>query len=1131
MKWPRLQSLQVRITLLVLLALTPAIILHVVSAMEKRAMTLTTAANNLRIVTELAASNIGKLLQSSREALSGLVLLPEIRSMQPEAAQALLAKATSVFPNFSSITLLDLRGNVVASTLPDTSAANYADRPWVRAATGGSPLGIGAFARGRRSGLPGVALASPVRGDSGDVIGVCTVAVRLSELVSVMANARLPRQSQADLFDDTGLVLANWPENPQEVGQSFPDAIQILADQESAPHATVTGPGPDGSPYFFSVAAVRFGGSSPLHLRVGEPKALAEGPMAASLFQDMVIFAITLALALFAACLFGRTFLLLPAGKLARMAKAMAVGDLDRRCDMGGGHGELSELGAALDAMADTLRERIRFTQEIIDAIPTPLFYKDLDGRFVGVNKTYETDIRPLAAVKGKTSSEIDAPEMVARCEATDREILATPSRSVQFETTLRLKDGLAHEFLIFKSAYYSAAGAPAGIVGVCLDITTRNQSEKALAASEMRYKSLLTSMRDGFVVIDRKDRIVETNPAFREMLGYTDTELAGMTYRDITPPEWHEKEEAILRDAVDAHGFSPIFEKEYRRKDGTLLSVAIRVHLYPGTPEDERRYFAVARDVTATKAIEADLRLAKEEAERANRAKSDFLAKMSHDIRTPLNAVIGMTDLTLGSELSPTQRDALETARESAGILLDLINDVLDISKIEARKLELANEPFDLRRTLAATVRAMRPQAARKGLALRLSVAPDVPRFVRGDQIRLRQILVNLIGNAVKFTETGGVSVSLERVATATMGNSALLSCAVADTGVGILPERLGRIFDMFTQADATVSRRYGGTGLGLAICRELARLMGGNIAAESAPGRGSTFRFAIPLPETPPEERGADHPVAAGFILPADRPLRILLAEDNPVNIKVAAAYLGRRGHTFVVAQNGQEALDLLACHPFDVILMDLEMPECDGFEATRRLRAGEAGPLNRSRPVIAMTAHALSGVRQRCLEAGMTDYLAKPLDFQALGVLLGGITDAEEPKPATAARDDARAPDLDTAAALQRLGGDTELLRELESDFLRQYPRKLRHITLCRNSENWDEAALAAHSLKNIVGAIGAEAARRLAGDLEESLRHSDSDAADRLFGAIKDSLRHVEEALGNRGTAQPSGATGS
>ena len=1126
MKWPQLKSLQVRITLLVLLALTPAIILHVVSAMEKRAMALTTAAGNLRIVTELAALNIGKLLQSSGEALSGLVLLPEIRSMQPEAAHALLAKAKGIFPDFSSITLLDLRGNVVASTLPDTSATNYADRPWVRAATAGSPLGIGAFAQGRRSGLPGIALASPVRGDSGDVVGVCTVAVRLSEVISVIANAHMPRQSLATLFDDTGLVLANWPENTQEIGQPLPDAIQILAGQESAPQATVTGPGPDGSPYFFSVADVRFGDSPPLHLRVGEPKALAEGPMAASLFQDMVIFALALALALFAAHLFGRTFLLLPAGKLARMAKAMAVGDLDRRCDMGGGHGELSELGAALDAMADTLRERIRFTQEIIDAIPTPLFYKDLDGRIVGVNKTYETDLRPLAAVKGKTSCEIDAPEMAARCEATDKDVLDSPSRTVQFESTLRLKDGLAHDFLIFKSVYYSASGAPAGIVGVCLDITTRNQSEKALAASEMRYRSLLTSMRDGFVVIDSKDHIVETNPAFREMLGYTKAELAGITYKDITPAKWHAQEAAILRDAVDAHGFSPIFEKEYRRKDGSLLSVAIRVHRYPGAPEDERRYFAVARDVTATKAIEADLRLAKEEAERANRAKSDFLAKMSHDIRTPLNAVIGMTDLTLGSELSPSQRDALETARESAGILLDLINDILDISKIEARKLELANEPFDLRRTLAATVRAMRPQAARKGLALRLSVAPDVPRFVRGDQIRLRQILVNLIGNAVKFTESGGVSVSLARVAAA-QENSTLLSCVVADTGVGIPPERLGRIFDMFTQADATVSRRYGGTGLGLAICRELTRLMGGNITAESAPGRGSAFRFALPLPEAQPEEHGAELPAATGFILPADRPLRILLAEDNPVNVKVAAAYLSRRGHTFVVAQNGKEALDLLACHPFDVILMDLEMPECDGFEATRRLRAGEAGPMNRSRPVIAMTAHALSGVRQRCLEAGMTDYLAKPLDFQALGVLLGGITDAAEPKPAPATQDDAKAPDLDTAAALQRLGGDTELLQELESDFLRQYPRKLRHITLCRNRENWDEAALAAHSLKNIVGAIGAEAARRLAGDLEESLRHSDSDAADRLFGAIKDSLHRAAETLGNRATAQSPG----
>jgi CheY-like chemotaxis protein len=260
-----------------------------------------------------------------------------------------------------------------------------------------------------------------------------------------------------------------------------------------------------------------------------------------------------------------------------------------------------------------------------------------------------------------------------------------------------------------------------------------------------------------------------------------------------------------------------------------------------------------------------------------------------------------------------------------------------------------------------------------------------------------------------------------------------------------------------------------------------------------------------------------------------PGHRALRILLAEDNPVNVKVAAAYLGRRGHAFTVAQNGLEALDALASRPFDVVLMDLEMPGCDGLEATRRLRSGQAGPVNRSCPVIAMTAHALSGVRQKCLDAGMTDYLSKPLDFQALDTLLGGIADVTVPMTGTAAGPTDEAPDLDTESALNRLGGDRELLTELETDFLRQYPRKLRRIKLCLDGENWDEAALAAHSLKNIAGAVGAESARRLAGRLEESLRQADSDQADRLMGRLAESLRRAGETIGTRPTAQgPAGS---
>ncbi|WP_428559190.1 MAG: PAS domain S-box protein [Solidesulfovibrio sp. DCME] len=1121
MTWPRLHSLRTRILLLVVLVLAPAIVLHVVSALEKRDLARKVAGENLQNITELVAANIETLLQSYGEALTGLTLLPEIRSMQAAAARPSLITAKEVFPTFSSITLLRPDGSILASTLPEDPAVNYADRPWVRRALTEKAFALGGFASGRRSGLPGLALACPVRDAAGDVVGVCVVALHLDRFSLLFSGKGMPPDSDVTLFDDTGVILADWPLEPEKIGALLPDAIQDMARAQGFPPQLMAGHGPDGKDFFFALARVTIDRRNVWFLRVGLPRGMVVEPLDAAMRFDLALFALVLAVALFFAHRFSRAFLLLPAEKLARMAKAMAVGDLDRRCDMGPGHGELSELGASLDAMAKALRERIRFTQEIMDAIPALVFYKDLDGRFLGVNKAFEESFLPLDAVRGKRCPEIGCLQLPAICDTTDRELLASPHRSIQFELTATFLDGSRHDLLVFKSIFYSASGTPAGIVGVALDISVRNRSEQALAASQARYRTLLTSMRDGFTVVDRDGRIVETNPAFCEMLGYDDEALRQMTYKDITPPAWHAAEEAILRESVDRRGFSDIFEKQYRRRDGLVIPVALRLHRYPVPAGDSRRYFAIVRDVTEAKAIETDLRAAKEEAEKANRAKSDFLAKMSHDIRTPLHAVIGMTELTLGTDLSPAQRDALETARESAATLLELINDILDISRIEARKLEINQEVFDLRRTLAATVRSLRPQAARKGLSLRLAVDPRVPRYVLGDQIRLRQILVNLVGNGIKFTEHGGVAVSLRPPSVSSASQSdAMLEFRVTDTGMGIAPERLSRIFDMFTQADASVSKRYGGTGLGLAICRELTRLMHGTIIPESTPGQGSAFHVTLPLPGMPPPEADEAPAVKPAALPGAPKALHILLAEDNPVNVKVATTYLGRRGHAFVTAPNGNDALACLSEAAFDVVLMDLEMPGCDGLEATRRLRGGQAGEVNRHIPVIAMTAHALSGVRQRCLEAGMTDYLSKPLDFKALDDLLARIAGSRAPADTDRDAAAAPAPDLETDKALARLGGDTELLEELEKDFLRQYPRKLRHIALCRDHENWDEAALAAHSLKNIAGAVGAEAARRMAGELEESLRRAEAEAATALLAPLAASLRRAGQLMDER-----------
>lgn len=1095
-------------------------ILHIVSTLEERRKDLHAAQENVRTISQLAAANLHSILKGASETLTGLASLPEITAMQPAQAEKLLRKTKNIVPDFEDILLLAPDGTVVASTFAaDRTPLPGGDHPRVRQIQADQSTAIGGVLFGKSEDLPGMALARPVHDPQGRTIGMCMLTLNPDWFTRTFSASALPPTTEACLRTEQGLALAVWPERSPLPDCPLPASRPAASGHTHAAGEVFLGPGTDGSQFLLAEAPVLGDGHHQLSLRLGRAESAITTPLERAITINISILGLAVATVFCLTLAFSRTALLDPMERLVCMARAMAQGDLNSRSGIGPGHGEISALGQALDTMADKLRERIRFTQDLIDAIPAPVFYKGLDGRYLGCNKEYEERVRPLPTMLGRTAREIEPPALARSCEETDQAVLASPGHPMQFETPITLTDGLPHDMLVTKSTFANAMGMVAGIVGVSLDITSFKRSELARSDSEEKYHTLLASMRDGFAVMDREGRIVESNPAFQEMLGYTAEELVRVSYRDITPEIWHAAEEAVLHTTVDARGFSDIFEKEYRRQNGSIVPVALRLHRYPSRADATRRYFAIVRDITADKALEADLRAAKETAETANRAKSDFLAKMSHDIRTPLNAVIGMTELTLGTPLSPQQRDALETVRESANALLGLISDILDISKIEARKLELTREPFDLRRTLATIIRSMRSQARAGGIALTLAIDPQTPRYVIGDQLRLRQVLLNLVGNGLKFTRQGFVSLAVAPApGQSDTSNPASIAFTVADSGIGIPTPKLDHIFEMFTQADATITRQYGGTGLGLAICRELVRLMGGFIVAASEPGHGSHFRVTLPLPRTnvPPEATPPPPETTVPAATPVSR-LRILLVEDNPINIKVATTFLTRRGHDFAVAENGNAALELLAAASFDVVLMDVEMPDMDGLEATRRLRRGMAGPCNKDTPVVAMTAHALSGVRQRCLEAGMTDYLAKPLDFQALDALLAKLARAAQATlPPIGCSPDTplvSVPDLDTKKALDRLGGDQELLGELQNDFLSQYPRKLRLITACAGNENWSEATLAAHSLKNLAGAIGAEASWRLAGRLEDHLRRVESDAAYTTLARLEAALSLV------------------
>ncbi len=578
--------------------------------------------------------------------------------------------------------------------------------------------------------------------------------------------------------------------------------------------------------------------------------------------------------------------------------------------------------------------------------------------------------------------------------------------RGISQEGDLITPDG--RTWISRSSPLKDADGKITGVVHVLIDISARKSAERALKESERRLADIIEFLPDATFVVDKNGKVISWNRAIEKMTGVNAESILGKGDYEYSLPFYGERR-PILIDMVKR--IDPEFEKEYDyikrdTEDGSLVGEAYMPLQGKGDAyllgsasalyDSNGDYWGAIesiRDITDRKHVEEELQRSKEMAESATRAKSEFLANMSHEIRTPMNAVIGLTDLLMDEKdekLTSTQREFVEMIRTSGDTLLSIINNILDLTKIEANMAELEHRPIDVKNCIESSMDLVSGSVGEKGLKISYKIEENVPRFIMGDPTRLCQILINLLNNAVKFTEQGEITVSVS--STNLDGGRYEIHFAVKDTGIGIPEDKMSRLFRSFSQVDASTARKYGGTGLGLAISKKLTEMMNGRMWVESAVGVGSTFHFTIQADSVIGESSDLpkrDSMSACGQqkikdIESANCELNILLAEDNVVNQIVTKKMLNKLGHNVDIASSGIEALKALEHKRYDLVFMDVQMPEMDGLEAAREIRRRwpEGGPM-----IIAVTASALKGDQEMCLAAGMDGYIMKPTKIEAI------------------------------------------------------------------------------------------------------------------------------------------------
>lgn len=771
------------------------------------------------------------------------------------------------------------------------------------------------------------------------------------------------------------------------------------------------------------------------------------------------------------------------------------------------------------------LRKSKDLLQSILENIPVRVFWKDLDSRFLGCNTPFAKDAGRSGAdeMTGKSDFEMGWKDRAELYRADDKAVMESNAPKLDFEELLTMPDGSTIWLHTSKVPLHDENNHVIGMLGIYLDITVRKQAEEQLRklaqAVEQSPESIIITNLDG--------DIEYVNEAFTRNSGYLREEIIGQNPRALTSGKTTPETFAALWDTI-TQGRTWKGEFINNRKDGSeYVDFAI---ITPIRQQDGNisHYVAVQEDITEKKRIgkeleqhrhhleelvarrTAELEAARTSADAANQAKSAFLANMSHEIRTPMNAIIGLTFLLSHSTLNPEQVERLDKIDSAAQHLLSIINDILDLSKIEAGRLELEHIDFALGAVLDHIRSLIADQARSKGLSIETD-GDSVPLWLRGDPTRLRQAMLNYAGNAVKFTERGMIRLSAKLLEE--NDEDLLVRFAVQDTGIGIAADLLPTLFESFAQADISTTRKYGGTGLGLAITRRLAAIMGGEAGVESALGLGSTFWFTVRLQRghgvMPTEIR--QKPADAELMLRRNHAgARLLLAEDNPINREVALELLHGVGLSVDTAENGRIALEKIRNNTYDLVLMDVQMPDMDGLAVTKAIRSQpDYAPL----PILAMTANAFDEDRHRCLAAGMDDFVAKPVIPEALYTTLlrwlsrtdrscppadspirpvAPISDITPTPPPDVPKQRLTIPGLEAAPSLAAVRGDMAKYRRLLQMFADSHSGDMKRVQELLADGNTEQAQRLTHDLKGVAATLGARRVAELVSRLDTSLR---------------------------------------